>query len=110
MEAPEWIKVELSRNAKPLGTITFRNGELDLADIHPAPERETLRRVFEEYSGKPFTYMWVGRAEPTPAQYEPDTVRWFEAILFLVLGPEGYHYVELESGTRPPRDSPSLSL
>jgi hypothetical protein len=101
----EWIKVELSRNGKPLGTITFWNGELDLEDVDPAPERESLRRVFAEYEGKPFTYAWVGFPQPRPAQYEPHTVRWFEAILFHVLGADGYRYVELDSGIRPPRDT-----
>jgi hypothetical protein len=61
MEVPEWIKVELSRKGKPLGTITFWNGELDFADIDPVSERECLRRVFEEYRENPPTYVEVGR-------------------------------------------------
>jgi hypothetical protein len=107
MEVPGWIKVDLSRNGKPLGTITFWNGDLDLADIDPAPERESLRRVFAEYRENPPIYTEVGRPpnEPTPHQYEPKTVPWFKDVLRLVLDPEGYRYKELGSGTRPPRDT-----
>jgi hypothetical protein len=109
MEVPERIKVELSRKEKPLGTITFWNGELDFADVDPAPDRESLRRVFAEYREKPPTYVEVGRTpgEETPHQHEPTTVAWFKDVLRLVLGPEGYRYKELEGGTRPPRDNTS---
>jgi hypothetical protein len=107
MEVPEWIKVELSRHEKPLGTITFWDGELDLADIHPAPERESLRRVFAENRLDPPSYSSTSRppGESTPHQHDPNTVAWFKDVLRLVLVPEGYRYKEFEDGTRPPRDT-----
>ena len=107
MEVPDWVKVEVSRNEKPLGTITFWDGELDLVDIHPAPERESLRRVFAENRENPRTYAASGRGgELTPRKYDPKTVAWFNDVLSHVLVPDGYRYVELGSGTRPPRDTP----
>jgi hypothetical protein len=82
MEVPKWIKVEVSRNEKPLGTITFSNGELDLEDVDPAPERESLRRVFEEFRENPPT-SYVGRqpGKLTPHHHDPKTVAWFKDVL-----------------------------
>jgi len=99
MEGPEWIKVEVSRNEKPLGTITFWNAELDLGDIHPAPERESLRRVFAENRENPRSHAVAGRlGEETPRHYDPKTMAWFKDVLSHVLVPDGYRYVELGSG------------
>ncbi len=105
----EWMRVELSLRGRPLGAITFYDGDVDLAEITKEAEREELIHVFGEYSGKPFEFAWVGFGNDlAAAKHGPKTVAWFEDVLRVVLKPEGYRYTITDEGQRmtPDRDTP----
>jgi hypothetical protein len=88
------VRVELSREGRPLGTIAFWRGTLDLDDIPDANERDRLEETLRPYEGKPFTYSWTGYDEGSDdeGEYQPEDPSWFRALLIHSLHPLGYRF------------------
>jgi hypothetical protein len=97
------VRVELSREGHPLGSIAFLRGTLDFDDIPDANERDRLERTVRPYQGKPFTYSWTGHDETSDdaGEYQPEDQSWFRALLVHLLYPLGYRF------GLPEDDSPS---
>src|SRR5512132_4695751 len=88
------VRVELSREGRPLGSIAFLRGTMDFEDIPDADERDRLEMTVRPYEGKPFTYSWTGYDEGTDdeGEYQPDDPSWFRALLIHLLYPLGYRF------------------
>jgi hypothetical protein len=88
------VRVELSREGRPLGSIAFLRGTMDFEDIPDADERDRLEMTVRRYEGKPFTYSWTGYDEGTDdeGEYQPDDPSWFRALLIHLLYPLGYRF------------------
>jgi hypothetical protein len=88
------VRVELSREGRPLGSVAFWRGALDFEDIPDADERDRLEGIVRPYEGKPFTYSWTGYDEGSDYQgeYQPGDPSWFRALLMHVLHPLGYRF------------------
>ena len=88
------VRVELSREGRPLGSIAFLRGTLDFDDIPDADERDHLESTVLPYEGKPFTYSWTGYDEGSDdaGEYQPEDQSWFRAMLIHLLYPLGYRF------------------
>jgi len=88
------VRVELSREGRPLGSIAFWRGTVDFDDIPDANERDRLEGIVRPYEGKPFTYSWIGHDEGSDdeGEYQPGDPSWFRALLIHMLYPRGYRF------------------
>ena len=88
------MRIELSREGRPLGSVAFWRGAPDFEDIPDADERDRLEGIVRPYEGKPFTYSWTGYDEGSDYQgeYQPGDPSWFRALLMHVLYPLGYRF------------------
>ena len=88
------VRVELSKEGRPLGSIAFLRGTLDFDDIPDANERDRLEGTVRPYQGRPFTYSWTGYDESSDGEgeYQAEDQSWFRALLIHVLYPLGYRF------------------
>jgi hypothetical protein len=88
------VRVELSRDGRPLGSVAFWRGALDFEDVPDAKERDRLERIVRPYEGRPFTYAWTGNdvGSDAQAEYQPGDPSWFRALLIHLLYPLGYRF------------------
>lgn len=92
------VRVELSREGRPVGSLAFWRGTLDFDDIPDADERDRLEMTVRPYEGKPFKYSWTSYDEGSDdaGEYQPEDQSWFRAVLIHLLYPLGYRFSMLE--------------